>query len=199
VWSNSSYLCTAIRPPSPLPTLNVSNTAEAFCPVPAGPYALYSTIPWGKNRALTTLETRLRAVDPFSNELVCIDVFTTPMTPEPDSPFGRANLIFWGTVSLAIAYWVVVGIARIVSAWGRGITRHDRGIWSRAHSAGFILASAISGERLSTSPALLRFCTLNSLISCLFLFTSSRYSFPERRHFSHTMVRRSCHGCCRLA
>jgi hypothetical protein len=168
VWSNSSYLCNAIRPPSPLPTLNNASSNEAFCPIPAGPYALYSAIPWGKNRALTTLETRLRAVDPFSNELVCIDVFTTPIVPEPDSPFGRANLIFWGTISLAVAYWVVVGIARIVSAWGRGITRHERGIWSRAHSAGFILASAISGERLSTSPALLRFCMLENLTSCLF-------------------------------
>ncbi|KAF8231414.1 hypothetical protein L208DRAFT_1399050 [Tricholoma matsutake] len=158
-WSNSSYLCTALRPPSPLPALNNSNSAEAFCPIPPGPFGFSSVIPWGNNRALTTLDTHLRAVDPFSNELVCIDVYTTPMDPTSDSPYGRANIILWATVSLAVAYWVVVGIARIVSALGRGITRHDRGIWSRAQSAGFILASAISGERLSTSPALLRFCT----------------------------------------
>jgi hypothetical protein len=167
VFSNSSYLCTALRPPSPLPALNTSNVAEAFCPIQAGPFAFSSVIPWGTNRALTTLDTRLRAVDPFSNELVCIDVFTTPLAPGSDSPFGRANIILWATVVLAIAYWVVVGIARIVSAWGRGITRHDRGIWCRAQSAGFILASAISGERLSTSPALLRFCTLSVLCSNL--------------------------------
>lgn len=164
VYSNSSYLCSAIFPPSPLPTLNSSSSAnEGYCPIPAGPFAFGSVVPWGGNRALTTLDTRLRAVDPFSSELLCIDVYTSPMNPEPDSPFGIANAIFWGTVSLAIAYWVVVGIARIISAWGRGITRHDRGLWSRAQSAGFILASAISGERLSTSPALLRFCTWSFL------------------------------------
>jgi hypothetical protein len=145
--------------------LNNSSTAEAFCPISAGAFAFSSVIPWGSNRALTTLSTRLRAVDPFSNELVCIDVTTTPLDPQSDSPFGRANLILWGTVALALAYWVVVGIARIISAWGRGITRHDRGIWSRAQSAGFILASAISGERLATSPALLRFCMSSVLRS----------------------------------
>jgi hypothetical protein len=195
-WSNSSYLCTALRPPSPLPTLNSSNAAEAFCPIPLGPFAFASIIPWGNNRALTTLDTRLRAVDPFSNELVCIDVYTTPVDPEPGSPYGRANIILWGTAALAIAYWVVVGIARIVSAWGRGITRHDRGIWSRAQSAGFILASAISGERLSTSPALLRFCTLSVLKRCHFCSLFSRYPIPEGCHFSHAMVCRSRHGCC---
>ncbi|KAE9384525.1 hypothetical protein BT96DRAFT_1097807 [Gymnopus androsaceus JB14] len=40
-----------------------------------------------------------------------------------------------------------------------GLTRPDRDPWARAQSAGYILASAISGERLATSPALLRFCT----------------------------------------
>ena len=145
-------------------TSSVLDAAEAFCPIPAGPFALSSAIPWGKHRALTTLTTRLRAVDPFSNELVCIDIYTTPLDPRPGLPYGRADVIFWGTVTLAIAYWAVVGIARIVSAWGRGITRHDRGLWSRAQSAGFILASAISGERLATSPALMRFCTLNCFL-----------------------------------
>lgn len=153
-WTNSSYLCSALRPPSPLPpALN-----GGYCPIPAGAFALSSTIPWGKHRALTTLNTRLRAVDPFSAELFCIDVSTTPLDPEPDNPYGRAKILFWATIALIIAYWVVVGIARIVSAWGRGITRHERRIWSRAQSAGYILASAISGERLATSPALMRFC-----------------------------------------
>ncbi|KAF9462045.1 hypothetical protein BDZ94DRAFT_1262280 [Collybia nuda] len=156
-WTNSSYLCTTLRPPSPLPLLPSNTTV--YCPIPAGPFAFSSTIPWGKHRALTTLNTRLRAVDPFSAELFCIDVSTTPLDPEPGNPYGRAKIIFWATVALVIAYWVVVGIARIVSAWGRGITRHERGIWSRAQSAGYILASAISGERLATSPALMRFCT----------------------------------------
>lgn len=72
--------------------------------------------------------------------------------------YGHANIIFWITVALAIGYWLVVGIARLVSAWGRGSTRMGTGLWARVESAGFILASAISGERLANSPALMRYC-----------------------------------------
>ena len=157
IWSNSTYLCQNLRPPSPLPPIVSSD--NTYCPVAAGPFAFSTTIPWGKNRELTTLITRLRAVDPFGNELVCLDMYTTPLDPRPDSPYGKANIIFWSTVALAAAYWIVIGIARIASAWNRGITRPGGGVWSRAQSAGFILASAISGERLATSPALMRFCT----------------------------------------
>ncbi|KAJ7770974.1 hypothetical protein DFH07DRAFT_914187 [Mycena maculata] len=156
VFTNSSYLCDTLRPPSPLPALtNETN----YCPIAAGPYALSSSIPWGYNRPLTTLSTRLRAVDPFSNELLCVTVNTTPLDPAVNNPYGVARAIFWATVALAILYWIVVGIARIVSAWGRGITRPGRSLWARAQSAGFILASAISGERFATSPALMRFST----------------------------------------
>lgn len=154
-YTNSSYLCSSLRPPSPLPPL--AGNITSYCPIPAGPFSLSSSIPWGKHRSLTTLNTRLRAVDPFGTPLFCLDVSTTPLDPQPDNPYGDARVIFWATVGLAIAYWVVVGIARIVSAWNRGITRPERGLWSRAQSAGFILASAISGERLATSPALMRF------------------------------------------
>ncbi|KAJ7681206.1 hypothetical protein B0H17DRAFT_943289 [Mycena rosella] len=156
VWTNSTYLCNSLRPASPLiPLGNNSN----YCPLVPGPFALSSAIPWGTNRPLTTLSTRLRAVDPFSKELLCLTVNTTPLDPGMDSPYGIARAIFWATVALAILYWVVIGIARIVSAWGRGITRPGRSLWARAQSAGFILASAISGERFATSPALMRFST----------------------------------------
>ncbi|TFK43868.1 hypothetical protein BDQ12DRAFT_675694 [Crucibulum laeve] len=154
-WTNSSFLCEPLRPPSPLPELQGDNTT--YCPLPAGPFAFSSTIPWGSNRALTTLSTRLRAVDPSGSELVCLDVLTSPLDLSTGIPYGRAKIIFWSTIGLALAYWFVIGVARIVSAWGRGISR--RGVWARAQSAGFILASAVSGERLGTSPALMRFCT----------------------------------------
>ncbi|KAJ6536674.1 hypothetical protein DFH09DRAFT_1401069 [Mycena vulgaris] len=156
VWTNSTYLCNSLRPASPLvlPT-NETN----YCPLAAGPFAISSAIPWGANRPLTTLNTRLRAVDPFSKELLCLTVNTTPLDPSIDSPYGVARAIFWATVALAILYWLVIGVARVVSAWGRGITRPGRSLWARAQSAGFILASAISGERFATSPALMRFST----------------------------------------
>ncbi|KAK7470177.1 hypothetical protein VKT23_001615 [Stygiomarasmius scandens] len=157
-WSNFSSLCDTLRPASPLPTLQAGDD-DGFCPVGPGEFAFSTTVPWGSNRALTTLTTRISAVDPLTQELICIDVDTTPLDPSPDNPYGKAISIFWATVALAIAYWVLVGIARIVSAWDRGITSKGKGVWARAQSAGFILASAISGERLATSPALLRFST----------------------------------------
>ncbi|KIK53282.1 hypothetical protein GYMLUDRAFT_179150 [Collybiopsis luxurians FD-317 M1] len=159
VFTNSSKFCQTLRPPSPLPSPGTDFNSSYYCPLPIGAFAFSSSIPWGANRALTTISTRLSAVDPYGTELICIDVNTTPLSPEPDNPYGAAISIFWVTVGLAIGYWVVVGIARIVSAWDRGLTRPGRNPWARAQSAGYILASAISGERLATSPALLRFCT----------------------------------------
>ncbi|KAJ8516461.1 hypothetical protein ONZ45_g6246 [Pleurotus djamor] len=157
-FSNTTWFCTPLRPPDadaqPLPPEDSS-----YCPLAAGPFGFSSSIVWGEDRELTTLTTRLRAVDENGNELVCLDVPTTPLRPEESSVYGQAVAIFWMTVGLAIAYWLLVGIARIISAWNRGVKRPERGLWSRAQSAGFILASAISGERLATSPALLRFCT----------------------------------------
>ncbi|KAJ3825984.1 hypothetical protein F5880DRAFT_1548147 [Lentinula raphanica] len=159
VFTNSSKFCETLRPPSPLSSPGDDYNNSYYCPIPIGGFAFSSSIPWGSHRSLTTLNTRLSAVDPWGTELVCIEVDTTPLSPEPHNPYGAAVAIFWGSVGLTIGYWVLVGIARIVSAWGRGLTRPGRNPWARAQSAGYILASAISGERLATSPALLRFCT----------------------------------------
>ncbi|KAF9478679.1 hypothetical protein BDN70DRAFT_895553 [Pholiota conissans] len=146
-----------MRPPSPLPAITSSD--GTYCPLPAGPFAFSTSIPWGHHRELTTLITRLRAVDPFGKSLVCLDVQTTPLMPKKGAPYGMAVVILWSTVALAAAYWVVGGIARVASAWNRGTTKAVKGAWARASSAGYILASAISGERLATAPALMRFCT----------------------------------------
>lgn len=154
VWSNSTYLCDPLRPASPLPSLDGNTT---YCPVAAGAFGLSTSIPWNSNHELTTLHTEIRAVDPFNTEILCLDVATTPLRPgTAGSVYGNAAIIFWSSVGLAIGYWLLVGIARIVSAWGRGVSRGP-GLWYRVESAGFILASAISGERLAKSPALMRF------------------------------------------
>jgi hypothetical protein len=100
----------------------------------------------------------------------------TPLDPRLHSLYGKANVIFWSTVALTAAYWVVIGIARITSAWGRGITRPGRGIWSRTQSAGFILASAVSGERLATSPALMHFCMFFNPYCYLHRFILGRHA-----------------------
>lgn len=158
VWNNNSYFCQTLLPPSPLPAPN--NDTGRYCPLGPGPFALSSSVKLSKDYALATFDTRLRALDPNQRELMCIDIAATPLKPNSlDEVYGDARIIFWCTVALAIAYWAVVGLARLVSAWGRGSTRNGRGVWARVESAGFILASAISGERLATSPALMRFCT----------------------------------------
>ena len=197
IWSNSSYLCQNLRPPSPLPS--VTSTDGTYCPVEAGPFAFSSTIPLGNNRELTTLITQLRAVDPSGLELVCLDMFTTPLNPQPHSLYGKADVIFWSTVALTLAYWVVIGIARIASAWGRGITRPGRGIWSRAQSAGFILASAVSGERLATSPALMHFCMFFDSYCYPQSLTLDRHAIHARCYIPYSMVCATCHGGCRVA
>lgn len=73
------------------------------------------------------------------------------------SIYGDAGIIFWVSVALCIAYWATIGIARIAAAWGRGGSGSSRSAWSRLEGAGYILASAISGERFAATPALLRF------------------------------------------
>ncbi|TBU33070.1 hypothetical protein BD311DRAFT_652998 [Dichomitus squalens] len=155
----NSFFCATLRPASPLPEADPSGS---FCPLDPGPFAFSSSVQVQPGSALLTLDTRLRALDPFQTELLCLDVNTTILDPSsggPDSVYGHANIIFWSTVGLAIGYWVVVGIARLVAAWGRGSSRGGNGFLARVEGAGFVLASALSGERFASSPALMRFCT----------------------------------------
>ncbi|KAI0068554.1 hypothetical protein BV25DRAFT_10048 [Artomyces pyxidatus] len=159
VWNNNSYFCATLRPPSPLPPLSDNATVD-YCPISPGPFAFSSYVPLRQSHELTTLQTRLRAVDPFSNELICIDVATTPLDPGASgSVYGHAKIVFWVTVVLAIAYFLLVAIARLSSAWGRRAGWSGRGFYSRVESTGFVIASAVSGEGLSKSPALIRFVT----------------------------------------
>lgn len=152
----SSYLCDTLRPPSPLPT---PDPQGSYCPIPAGPFALSATVPWGTGRNFITQYTRVHAVDPYTKDLFCVDISTTPLGPVSiNSQYGTAHSIFWVSICLTITYWLLVATARIVSALSRGSRRTGSSRWSRVESAGFIVASALSGERLATSPGLMRFC-----------------------------------------
>jgi hypothetical protein len=179
---NSSYFCLPLRPPSPLPP--ISNDAT-YCPIPAGPFGFSVSIPWNNVNALTTLATKVRAVDPGGDELLCLDIFTTPLTlGSVNSPYGSAVIILWSSVALAIAYWLVVGIARLVAAWRRGASRSAPGWWPTVARVGFVLASAISGERLSASRALLRFGACDSsnfVFSEVTWLIASRIGTPSMR------------------
>lgn len=161
VFTNSSFFCANVVPPSPLPTPDPSNF---FCPLAAGPLAFSAAVPLGQHSyELLTINTRLRIVDTSAPalELGCVDVATTPLTGKRNaigSLYGQVTIIFWTTIGLTIGYWLVIGIARMIAAWDRGRTGSDRTWWSRLEGAGFIVTSAISGEKLSGTPALLRFC-----------------------------------------
>ncbi|CCL98242.1 uncharacterized protein FIBRA_00236 [Fibroporia radiculosa] len=159
VWNNNSKFCDSLRPPSSLSP--PSNDSQGmYCPFLPGPFTFSTTADLPSNYELATFDTHLYALDPLQHELFCMNLNTTILDPGPlGSVYGHGYIIFWVTVVLAIAYWLVVGIARLASAWGRGSTRIGPGLWGRIESAGFILASAISGERLASSPALMRFCT----------------------------------------
>ena len=156
VWDNGSYFCSTLRPQSPLPTLEM-NDDNGYCPLSSGPFAFSTVSRFPEAYELATFNTRLRVLDPYQNEMLCINIPVTPLKPGPASVYGSARIVLYGSAALAVAYWLLVGLSRVVSAWDRGLA--SPGIWRRVESAGFIFASALSGERLANSPALLRFCT----------------------------------------
>ncbi|KAH9943196.1 uncharacterized protein BXZ73DRAFT_40772 [Epithele typhae] len=157
VANSSSFFCEALRSTN---ASQVPANSTAFCPFAPGPYAFSSAVQIAPGYELATYDTRLRALDPFQNELLCLDVNTTMLIPGPvNSVYGHAHIIFWCTVALALGYWIVVGVARIVAAWGRGSATAGNGVLARIDSVGFVMASALSGEKFASAPALMRFCT----------------------------------------
>ncbi|KAG8956675.1 hypothetical protein FRC04_000153 [Tulasnella sp. 424] len=149
--------CGSIRSPTSL----VPVPDDTNCTIPAGPVAFTAWTSYRHDFSLTTVSTRLRAVDASSPslELACLDIQATPVHAHGKGGYyGRAEILFWVSVGLAIAYWIVVGLGRIAAAWHRGGSGRIEG-WGRIKWAGTVLSSAISGERLSASPALLRFST----------------------------------------
>ncbi|KAG8755453.1 hypothetical protein FRC14_004035 [Serendipita sp. 396] len=158
VFDNTSSLCESIRPPSPLPAL-VGNDTN-YCPIPAGPLAFGLSVPLSGPYSLKTMVTQIRIVDSSSpaHELACLEVAVTPVTSD-HHPYGGWTGIFWGTIALVLSYWIVIGIGRISAAWDRGLGRSGNPWWLKVERTGFVLASALSGEKFSVSPALLRFAT----------------------------------------
>ncbi|CAE6486694.1 unnamed protein product [Rhizoctonia solani] len=158
VFSNRTYFCLHIVPPAPnAPGLYTSTN----CSVPAGELAFGVHSPLPHDYQLTTLNTRIQVLDTSNpaKELACVDVGVTPIKDTGvGGSFDYAGAVFWLSVGLAAAYWVIVGLARISAAWRRGSWDSNQR-WVHIRWAGTVLASAISGERLAASPALLRFAT----------------------------------------
>ncbi|CAE6522581.1 unnamed protein product [Rhizoctonia solani] len=158
VFSNRTYFCLHVVPPAPNAPQSYTSTD---CRVPAGELAFGIQSPLPRDYQLVTLNTRIQVLDTSNpaKELACVDVGVTPIRDTGvGGSFDWAGALFWLSVGLAMAYWVVVGLARIAAAWRRGSWDSNQR-WVYIRWAGTVLASAISGERLAASPALLRFAT----------------------------------------
>ncbi|CAE6411879.1 unnamed protein product [Rhizoctonia solani] len=158
VFSNKTFFCFHIVPPVPYAPRSYNDTD---CIVPAGQLAFGIHSPLPHDYQLVTLNTRVQILDTSNpaKELACVDVGVTPIVDTGvGGSFNYAGILFWVSVGLAIAYWVIVGLARIAAAWRRGSWDSNQR-WVYIRWAGTVLASAISGERLAASPALLRFAT----------------------------------------
>ncbi|CAE6433123.1 unnamed protein product [Rhizoctonia solani] len=158
VFWNKTFFCYHIVPPVPYAPRSYNDTD---CIVPAGPLAFGIQSPLPHDYQLVTLNTRVQVLDTSNpaKELACIDVAVTPIVDiGVGGSFDYAGILFWVSVGLAIAYWLIVGLARIAAAWRRGSWDSNQR-WVYIRWAGTVLASAISGERLAASPALLRFAT----------------------------------------
>lgn len=159
ISDKTSSFCEVLRPPSPLPTLPTNDTF--YCPLSAGPLAFGLAVPLPlESYALKTLVTQLRIVDSSSpaHELACVEIAATP-APREHRIYGGWTGIFWGTLGLTLAFWLVTSIGRVSAAWDRGLGRTGHPWWLKLERTGFVLASALSGEKFSVSPALLRFAT----------------------------------------
>jgi hypothetical protein len=165
IYEQATAFCDFLRPASPLPALNSST--PNYCPLPPGPIAFSTATPVNADYELISIITRVRVVDVSSPplELVCIDISVSPLQPEVlGSVYGHAAIVFWVTIAITLGYFVVVGVARIASAWNRGGAHTPVRVWSAFQRAGFVLASAISGEKLASVPALLRFCEFSGFL-----------------------------------
>ncbi|CAE7224731.1 unnamed protein product [Rhizoctonia solani] len=158
VFSNRTYFCLHVVPPVPYAPQTYTSTN---CSVPAGQLAFGIQSPLPHDYQLVTLNTRIQVLDTSNpaKELACVDVGVTPIKDTGvGGSFHFAGAVFWLSVGLAMAYWAVVGLARIAAAWRRGSWDSNQR-WVHIRWAGTVLASAISGERLAASPALLRYAT----------------------------------------
>lgn len=192
----SQPFCRDLRPPSPLPAVaNLSDSA--FCPVPAGPIAFAVATPLDRAYELVTLTTQIRVLDTSvpAQVLACLSVSATPLRPGAvGSVYGHAAVVFWSSVAIAVAYWLLVGAGRLAAAWNRGRQRVHNNLWSHVQGIGFVLASAVSGEHLSSSPALLRFGQSHAYMSICVTLTHSQ-AHPLCVMLSSTRSGAPCSAC----
>ncbi|OCF74818.1 membrane protein [Kwoniella mangroviensis CBS 8886] len=172
VYDSTSWLCNSLFP-SELPT-PYSPYNTTYCPLPAGNFAINLSIPLYSSYALTTLQTQVRIVDTSAEaaNLACLDIQVSPYIRKG----WYYRLFLWLPVATAIGFWIVSWGARFVTGWivGSGVAEYDQKESSALKIAGMggpnkkevrlrkwgtMVISGLSGERLSVSGGLLRFCT----------------------------------------
>ncbi|TKY86732.1 hypothetical protein EX895_004372 [Sporisorium graminicola] len=166
VFRNDSYLCDSLYPVSPDPNGTVVNGVviePAGCLYGPGPVSLGVGIPLNDTYTLGTLWTRIRLSDTSSPalDIACFEVHVSPY----DDAKWYWKLIFWFPVALTIGYFVVIVLARVFCAF----VSRARAFKNKAREGSQpnvikdtiapTLVSAISGQKLALSAALLRFAT----------------------------------------
>lgn len=161
VWSNLTYLCDRLYPTGN-DTIH-ELTSHASCTYGPGNVGFGVDVPLNASYNLGTIWTRVLLVDSSQPALTiaCIDV--------PASPYDQQawywNLIFYLPIGLFAAYFVTVSLARAITA---AATR-ARAFRNRAREGSApsflrdhlnpVIISALSGQGMVLSPALLRFAT----------------------------------------
>ncbi|TXT15573.1 hypothetical protein VHUM_00076 [Vanrija humicola] len=152
-FKSSGWLCNSLFPAN-LTSEYIPNNMT-YCPLPAGPFGINASIPLYNVHALTTIHSRIHAVETSepAQTIMCVDVYVTPYDDE-SWPY---RLFLWFPASIAIAFWIVTWAARFAAGWLIGADRRAGG--QRMLKWGTMLISGLSGERLGVSAALLRFVT----------------------------------------
>ncbi|EST07550.1 TRP-like family [Kalmanozyma brasiliensis GHG001] len=166
LFRNDSYLCDSLYPVVPDPNGTVVNNVviqPGGCLYGPGQVSLGVGIPLNDTYNLGTLWTRIRLSDTSSPplDIACIEVYANPY----DDAKWYWELIFWFPVALTIGYFVVIALARVFCAF----TARARAFKNKAREGSQpnvikdtiapTLVSAISGQKLALSAALLRFAT----------------------------------------
>lgn len=160
VYSNSTFLCNQVYPVGPD---TVHPIIPPSCSYGPGPLAFGASIPLNATYGLGTIWTTIRLVDPSSSakNIACVRVAVSPYYKEA----WYWSLFFWFPISLAIVYFVVGFLARVVtSVWMRRSLFKNRAREGKAptfisDSVSPTVISVFSSQGLVSSPALLRFAT----------------------------------------
>ncbi|SNX83321.1 uncharacterized protein MEPE_02028 [Melanopsichium pennsylvanicum] len=166
VFRNVSYLCDSLYPVQPDPNATVINGVviqPAGCLYGPGQVSLGVGIPLNDTYTLGTLWTRIRLSDTSSPplDIACIEVYASPY----DDSKWYWDLMLWFPIALTIGFFVVPTLARIFCA----LTSRARAFKHKAREGSQpnlvkdtiapTLVSAVTGQKLALSAALLRFAT----------------------------------------